>query len=67
MKRLLLEEMDKITSCDFREKKWPSCWKTSDNLVIETDLQLRMRMFIGGRNDENLEIDNRPSKFNCGA
>ena len=35
--------------------------------LIEGDLQLLMRVFIGGRNDKNVENDDRLSTFNYGS
>ena len=32
--------------------------------LIEANLQLMIRIFIGGRNDKNIETDNRLSKYN---
>ena len=35
--------------------------------LIEGDLQILMRIFISGQNDDNLELDDRLSTFNYGS
>ena len=34
--------------------------------MIKADLQILMRIFVGGRNDKNIEADERLSKYNYG-
>ena len=47
--------------------KGPTIGKLRTMQLIEADLQLLMRMHIGGRNDKNVENDDRLSKFNYGS
>ena len=46
--------------------KGPIIGKLRTIQLIEADLQILIYIFIGGRNDKNLEYDSRMSKFNYG-
>ena len=47
--------------------KGPVIGKLRTIQLIEAGLQLLMRIYIGGRNNENIERDERLSKFNYGS
>ena len=47
--------------------KRPILGKLRTTQLIEADLQLLMRMFVGGRTEGAIEIDRRISNFNYGS
>ena len=47
--------------------KGPVLGKLRTIQLIEADLQLLMRIYIGGRNNEKIESNARLSKFNYGS
>ena len=62
-----LKRWVKLLAVILEKGKGPIIGKLRTIQLIEADLQILMRIFIGGRNDENIEIDSRLSKFNYGS
>ena len=65
--RIYLKRWLKILDIILEKGKGPILGKLRTIQLYEADLQLLMRIFIGGRNDENVENDSRISKFNYGS
>ena len=62
-----LERWIKLLAVILEKGKGPIIGKLRTLQLIEGDLQILMRIFIGGRNDENLDSDSRLSTFNYGS
>jgi len=57
----------KVLDIILEKGKGPFLGKLRTIQLIEADLQLMMRIFIGARNDENIAQDKRLSTFNYGS
>jgi len=62
-----LQRWIKLLAVILEKGKGPIIGKLRTIKLIEGDLQILMRIFIGGRNDRKLEDDPRLSKFNYGS
>ena len=56
----------KVLDIILEKGKGPILGKLYTIKLIETNLQLIMRIFVGSRNNENIEKDKRLSQFNYG-
>ena len=65
--RIYLKRWLKILDIILEKGKGPIIGKLRTIQLYEADLQLLMRIFIGGRNDDSIERDERISKFNYGS
>jgi len=57
----------KVLDVILEKGKGPVIGKLRTIQLIEADLQLLMRIFIGSRNNKNIELDERLSKYNYGS
>ena len=48
------------------KEKGPIIGKSRVTQLHKAESQLLMRIYVGGRNDNNVEKDSRLSQFNCG-
>ena len=62
-----LQQWLKVLDVILEKGKGPVIGKLRTIQLIETDLQLIMRIYVGGRNNENIEKDNRLLQFNNGS
>ena len=62
-----LKRWTKLLAVTLEEGKWLILCKLPTKQLIEVDLQLLMRMFVGGRTESAIEIAQRTSKFNYGS
>ena len=57
----------KVLDVILEKGKGPVIGKLRTIQLIEADLQLLMRIYVGGRNNKNIEKDERLSQFNYGS
>ena len=62
-----LKRWIKLLAVILEKGKGPIIGKLRTIQLVEADLQILIRIFIGERNNENIEIDSRLSKFNYGS
>ena len=64
---MCLKRWIKLLDIILEKGKGPTLGKLRTIQLYEADLQLLMRIFVGGRNDNNIEQDERLSQFNYGS
>ena len=62
-----LKTWTKLLAVTLEKEKGPILGKLRTTQLVEADLQLLMRILIGGRKEEAIENDKRMSKFNYGS